>query len=61
MSDKWKKALPFFLNGAFFIALGAFALVGTIPAIFTGIVTVLALGVQVFLGTTWKPPEIPKE
>jgi len=58
MSEKWKKALPLFLNAAFYVALGVFALVGTVPAVFVGIVAVVGLAVQAFFGIVWKTPPV---
>lgn len=58
MSENWKKALPLFLNGAFYIALGVFAVLGTIPAVFAGIVSMVGLGVQIWMGVSWKPPQV---
>ncbi len=57
LSEKWKKALPLFLNAAFYTALGIFAVVGTVPVLFSGIVAIVGLGVQVLIGVVWKAPE----
>lgn len=57
MSTKWRKALPLFLNAIFFVALGVFALVGTVPAAFAGVVAVVGLAVQVAFGVIWKTPD----
>lgn len=56
MSERWKKAIPLFMNAAFFTALGVFALVGTIPVVFAGIVAIVGVAANVLLGIAWKPP-----
>lgn len=57
MSEKVKKALPLFLNGAAYLALGAFVLMGTEPGWWMPVTAFVASGVNIFFGVTWKAPE----
>lgn len=55
LPDKWKKAIPLFLNGAVFTALGVFAL-AVEPAWWQPVVAFVASGVNIFFGIKWNPP-----
>lgn len=57
MSDKWKKALPFLLNGIFYLALGVFTVLGAVPPYFSGIVMTVGVLVNIWFGIKWNPPE----
>lgn len=59
--NKWLKAMPFFLNGAFYFALGIFTIVGTVPAVFSMVVASVGFLVNAWLGVRWNPPEAPVE
>ena len=57
LPKKVKKALPLFLNGAAFIALGAFTLSGIEPGWWMPVTAFVASGVNIFFGVSWKAPE----
>ena len=56
MSEKWKKAIPLFLSGGGYIALGVFAVLGVSPVWWVPVVTTVAFALGVFLNITWSPP-----
>ena len=56
MSEKWKKAIPLFLSGGAYVAMGVFALLGSVPAWWIPVVTTAAFALSVFLHIQWTPP-----
>lgn len=59
--DKWKKALPFFLSAAAYVAIGVFALLGSTPVWWVPVLTTVVFAVGTWLGVSWLPPTPPEE
>jgi len=55
MTDKLKKALPLFFNGAAFIALGIFALSAE-PSWWQPLAAFVASGLNILFGVKWNVP-----
>ena len=57
LPEKWKKAIPAFLTGGSFIAVGILRVFEQPVTVVNTVTPLLAMAVGVFLGIVWTPPD----
>jgi hypothetical protein len=59
LPSKWKKAIPAFLTSASWLVIGLQFVFETTWGVVPNILAIVSMGVGVFLGITWTPPDPP--